>query len=223
MDWQEGLSPAARERLARVGGLSDAEKAAAADAAGLDETLRLFFRDDITGEELLARLKDYETARKWELLKSARDRLQSSFKASDLRIRFTELADGTISVVPGEPEPSEPKPTAAGTVIELTDTTFDAAVRDHPLLVVDCWAVWCGPCRMVAPVIEELARDYAGRVTFGKLDVDKNRATATRFAIQSIPTMLIFKNGHLVDQKLGAMPKAMLEPAIKKHLDGGTA
>jgi len=74
---------------------------------------------------------------------------------------------------------------------------------------------------MVAPVIEELAKDYEGRITFAKLDVDKNRATSARFHIQSIPTILIFKNGKLVDQKLGAMPKAMLEPIVAKHLDGG--
>ena len=221
MDWKNELSPAARERLARVGALSDAEKAAVADEAELDGTLRLFFKDEIAGEDLLARLRAYETSGKWALLRTARDRLQSSFKAANIRIRFTEQEDGSVTVSAGDPETSAPPSEQEGSMLELTDATFDAAVNDNPLLVVDCWAAWCGPCRMVAPVIEELASDYAGRITFAKLDVDKNRATSARFHIQSIPTILIFKNGKLVDQKLGAMPKAMLEPIVAKHLDGG--
>jgi thioredoxin 1 len=227
MAWEEDLSPAARERLRRVGGLSDAEREAAADEAALDEALRLFYKDDMTEDDLLATLKQYESRGKWSILKSARTNLQSSFKAATLGIHFDEAADGSVKVEKGEPPAPEAPPSvnaADGAVLELTDATFDAAVREHPLLVVDCWAVWCGPCRMVAPVIEELARDYAGRITFAKLDVDRNRATAARFNVQSIPTMLIFKNGQLVDQKMGAMPKAMLEPIVAKHLDaGGTA
>jgi thioredoxin 1 len=124
-----------------------------------------------------------------------------------------------MTVAKGEARETPEVPTGKGEVLELTDASFDAAVSERALLVVDCWAVWCGPCRMVAPVIEELARDYAGRATFGKLDVDRNPATARRFQIQSIPTILVFKNGRLVDQKLGAMPRAMLEPAIVKHLE----
>ena len=223
MDWKDELSPAARERLARVGALTDEEKATVAAAAQLDENLRVFFRGEMTDEELLARLKAYEDEGRWGLLATARDRLQSSFKAADLRIQFTERPDGSLSVAPGDPKPAAPQAQAEGAVLELTDATFDAAVKEHALLVVDCWAVWCGPCRMVAPVIEELARDYAGRVTFAKLDVDRNRAIAMRFNVQSIPTMLIFKNGRLVDQKLGAMPKAMLQPVIEKLLDKGAS
>lgn len=222
MDWQEGLSPAARQRLERLGSLSESEKAIAADEADLDELLRLYFKNEIDGDALFDRLKEYETRGKWGILRAARERLQSSFKAAELRIAFQEKPDGSITVEPREPE-TAPAQANEGTVLEVTDSTFDATVRDHALLVVDCWAAWCGPCRMVAPVIEELARDYAGRITFAKLDVDKNRATATRFAIQSIPTILVFKNGRLVDQKLGAMPRAMLEPALTRHLDGGGA
>ncbi|MCK9358046.1 MAG: thioredoxin [Dehalococcoidia bacterium] len=96
-------------------------------------------------------------------------------------------------------------------------------MKANAVLVVDCWATWCGPCRMVAPVIAELARDYAGRVTFAKLDVDRNHAIASRYRVQSIPTILVFKGGRLVDQKLGAMPRAMLEPAIARHLDAPAA
>lgn len=223
MDWTNELSSAARERLARVRPLSDEEKAAAADAAALDEILRLFFKDEIKSDDLLAQLKIYEAAHKWDILRTARERLHASFKAAELRIGFAEKPDGSMTVT------AEDLPVAAKSseleveVIELTDATFDAAVRDNPQLVVDCWAVWCGPCRMVAPVIEELAKDYEGRIAFGKLDVDKNPATASRFHVQSIPTILMFKNGKLVDQKMGAMPKAMLEPIVTKHMDlGGT-
>lgn len=223
MDWQDGLSPAAKQRLARLGALTDTEKAAAADEAALEETLRQFFKNDIGGDELLSRLKAYEAAGKWGVLHTARERLQSSFKAADLGIEFTDGPHGSVTVSAGAPKPAPESLKDEVAVLVLTDATFDAAVRDHPLLVVDCWAVWCGPCRMVAPVVEELARDYAGRITFAKLDVDQNRATATRFAIQSIPTMLIFKNGRLVDQKLGAMPRALLEPAVTRHLDGAPA
>ncbi len=218
MDWSKELSPAARERLARVGAPSEDEKAAAAEAAELDELLRLYYKNDLTDEELLERLKVYESQGRWDILRTARASLQASFKASELRIQFVERPGGSLSLESGEPAAAEPAPEITASVLELTDATFDAAVREHPLLVVDCWAVWCGPCRMVAPVIEELARDYAGRVAFAKLDVDHNRATAARFNIQSIPTLLFFKDGRLVDQKLGAMPKTMLEPIIAKHL-----
>jgi thioredoxin 1 len=102
--------------------------------------------------------------------------------------------------------------------IELTDATFKEAVQSSPLVVVDCWAPWCGPCRMVAPVIEEMAKDYAGRILFGKLNVDENRKVATQYQIMSIPTLLVFKDSNLVDRLVGAMPKEMLEPKITRHL-----
>ena len=223
MNWQEGLSPAARQRLERLGSLSESERAAAADEADLDDVLRLYFKSEIDDGALFDRLKEYEIRGNWGILRTARDRLQSSFKAAELRIAFQEMPDGSMTIEARAPEMTPAVQTNEGAVLEVTDSTFDTAVRDHALLVVDCWAVWCGPCRMVAPVIEELARDYAGRITFAKLDVDKNRATATRFAIQSIPTILVFKNGRLVDQKLGAMPRAMLEPALARHLSGGGA
>jgi thioredoxin 1 len=218
MDWKDGLSPAALERLTRVGALSAEEKAAVAEQAELDDTLRMYFSDEISDGDLLARLKGYEASARWSMLRAARDRLNASFKSANLPIAFTEGTDGSVVISSVEVKTPSPLATPQSTVVELTDDTFDGAVHDHALLVVDCWAAWCGPCRAVAPVIEELARDYAGRITFAKLDVDKNRATAARFNIQSIPTILIFKKGRLVDQKLGAMPKAMLEPAVKKHL-----
>ena len=102
--------------------------------------------------------------------------------------------------------------------IVVTDATFKKTIENHPLVVVDCWAPWCGPCNMVAPIIEELARDYTGKVLFGKLNVDENPATAMQYHIMSIPTLLVFSNGKLVDRIIGAMPKQILEPKITRHL-----
>ena len=100
-----------------------------------------------------------------------------------------------------------------GKALEFTDANFqqDVLQSDKPVLV-DCWAVWCGPCRMVAPIVEELAGEYEGRAKVGKLDVDGNNATAARYGIRSIPTLLFFKGGKLADQIIGAVPrKAIVE------------
>jgi thioredoxin 1 len=105
----------------------------------------------------------------------------------------------------------------AGPVI-LTDRNFDQAIQKYPMLVVDCWAEWCAPCRMVAPVIEALARDYQGQIVFGKLDVDQSREVAGRHQIMSIPTLLIFKGGRLVGTKIGALPRPALEEALLKYV-----
>jgi len=102
--------------------------------------------------------------------------------------------------------------------VEVTDVTFKEVTRQHPLVVVDCWAPWCPPCRMVAPVLEEMAQDYAGKVLFGKLNVDENEEVAAEYQIVSIPTLLIFKNGKLIDRIVGAMPREMLEPKITRYL-----
>ena len=102
--------------------------------------------------------------------------------------------------------------------IEVTDSTFKETIENHPLVVVDCWAPWCGPCHMVAPIIEELARDYAGKILFGKLDVDENPATAMQYQIMSIPTLLVFNHGKLVDRMIGALSRQILEPKITRHL-----
>ena len=102
--------------------------------------------------------------------------------------------------------------------IEVTDATFEEMIQNHSLVVVDCWAPWCGPCYMVAPVIEELARDYAGKILFGKLNVDENREVSMQYQIMGIPTLLVFKNGKLVERIVGAMPRQMLEPKIARYL-----
>lgn len=118
---------------------------------------------------------------------------------------------------------NENKPECQGAVLNkpiiVSDATFAECVHKHPLVVIDCWASWCGPCQMVAPVIEELARNYAGKIVFGKLNVDENQRTAMKYGIMSIPTLLIFKSGKLVDQVIGAMPRQILEPQITKYLN----
>jgi thioredoxin 1 len=107
---------------------------------------------------------------------------------------------------------------ASNEPVDLTDATFAEAVQNHPLVVVDCWAPWCHPCLYVSPIVEEMARDYAGKIFFGKLNVDENREVSTQYGIMSIPTLLVFKNGRLVDQIIGAMPREKLEPKITHHL-----
>lgn len=102
--------------------------------------------------------------------------------------------------------------------IDVSDATFNEMIQNNSLVVVDCWAPWCGPCHMVAPVIKELALDYAGKILFGKLNVDENREVARQYQIMGIPTLLVFKDGKLVDRILGAMPRQVLEPKIARYL-----
>jgi thioredoxin 1 len=102
--------------------------------------------------------------------------------------------------------------------VSITDSTFFETVKSHPLVVVDCWAQWCGPCRMVSPILEELAKEYAGKIVFAKLNVDENPKIATDFAIMAIPTIFIFKNGEPVDVIQGAMPKPHFEAKLKRWL-----
>jgi len=102
--------------------------------------------------------------------------------------------------------------------ITLDDANFEETVKKHPLMLIDCWAAWCGPCRIIAPVVEELARDYAGRVTVGKLNVDENPEISMSFGIVSIPTLLIMKGGKEVDRIIGAVPKQFIEEKLQKYL-----
>ena len=100
--------------------------------------------------------------------------------------------------------------------IEVTDSTFSNIVSDNPLVVVDCWAPWCGPCRMIAPVIDELSTQYED-VKFGKLNTDENLEISRKFQIMAIPTLLFFKNGELVERVTGVVPKGHIEDLVKKH------
>ena len=102
--------------------------------------------------------------------------------------------------------------------IILSDATFSSEISKYPLMVVDFWAAWCGPCRMVAPIVEQLAKEYSGRVAFGKMNVDENPLTSGEFQIQSIPTLLIFRDGQPVDGVIGAAPKYQIESKLKTHL-----
>lgn len=98
--------------------------------------------------------------------------------------------------------------------IVVSDRNFDQTVKNYPLIVVDCWAAWCAPCRAIAPVVEELAKEYSGKVVFGKLNVDDNPETAEKFGIRAIPTLLVMKNGDEVDRIVGVLPKNQLEARI---------
>jgi thioredoxin 1 len=104
--------------------------------------------------------------------------------------------------------------------LTVTDANFEATVKANPLLVVDFWAPWCGPCRMVGPVIEQLAAEYAGKVTFGKMNVDENQLVPSSFSVMSIPTIVVFRNGVAVERIVGAYPKAQIEAAFKRYIEG---
>ena len=101
----------------------------------------------------------------------------------------------------------------------VTDATFQAEVEQHPgLVLVDFWAEWCGPCRVIAPILEQIAGEYAGKVRITKLDVDANQQTPIRFNVRSIPSLLFFKGGKHVDTVVGSVPKAHLVGKITQHL-----
>ena len=104
-------------------------------------------------------------------------------------------------------------------VVTLTDDNFSEVTGQSGLSMVDFWATWCAPCRMVAPFVEQLASEYQGQVTVGKLDVDHNQRTATQYNVRSIPTILFFRDGKVVDQVVGAVPKPALENKIRQHLN----
>jgi len=104
-----------------------------------------------------------------------------------------------------------------GGVLEMDDASIDAAIQSYPSLVVDCWAAWCGPCRAMAPVIEQLAKKHKGKIVFGKINVDRNPGTAARFQVMSIPAFLVFRRGEHVDTIIGAMPAERLEQRLAKY------
>jgi len=108
---------------------------------------------------------------------------------------------------------------AGSNTLTFTDSNFDAEVINSEVpVLVDFWAEWCGPCRMMGPTIDTVADSFAGKVKVGKVDVDSNIGTAGRFRIQGIPTLLLFKGGQIVDQKVGAIPKSELESMLSAHV-----
>ena len=106
-----------------------------------------------------------------------------------------------------------------GAEVTVTHENFKTEVLESDIPVLaDFWAEWCVPCKMIAPIFEKLAQEYEGKIRFGKLNIDENRKVATQYQVMSIPTLLVFKNGKLIDRIVGAMPRQMLEPKITRHL-----
>ena len=103
-------------------------------------------------------------------------------------------------------------------IVELSDVDFFSSIKSRSLMVTDFWATWCPPCKMMAPIVEELSEKYSGRVIFAKMDVDKNPITSQQFGIMSIPTFLLTNKGKVLDVLVGAMPKDEFEKEITKHL-----
>ena len=103
-------------------------------------------------------------------------------------------------------------------ILHVDDASFDSTVKSSARLIVDFWAPWCGPCRMLAPTFEALAKDYKGKIVFAKLDTDESPKTAMALSIHSIPTLVLFKDGKQVERLTGAHPRANIEAALKKHL-----
>jgi thioredoxin 1 len=105
-----------------------------------------------------------------------------------------------------------------GKTIELNDANFDQMIDSDKPVLVDFWAEWCGPCKMIGPVVEELAGDYEGRAVVAKLNVDENPQTTAKFGVRSIPTLLVFKNGEIVDKQIGAVPKSVLAQKLEAQV-----
>ena len=105
-----------------------------------------------------------------------------------------------------------------GKTIELTDANFDSIINSDKPVLVDFWAEWCGQCKMIGPVVEELAGDYEGRAVVAKLNVDENPNVTARFGVRSIPTLLVFKKGQIVDKQIGAVPKSVLSSKLEAQV-----
>ncbi len=102
--------------------------------------------------------------------------------------------------------------------VEITDNNFEEVIKTDQPVLVDFWAEWCGPCKMIAPVVEELASEYNGKAIIGKVDVDSNPEISAKFGIRSIPTLLVFKNGEVVEKQVGAVPKNVLSQKIDAQI-----
>lgn len=105
-----------------------------------------------------------------------------------------------------------------GKTLELNDSNFDEVISGDKPVLVDFWAEWCGPCKMIGPVVEELAGEYEGKAIVAKLNVDENPLVTARFGVRSIPTLLVFKNGQVVDKQVGAVPKSVLSQKLQAQV-----
>ena len=105
-----------------------------------------------------------------------------------------------------------------GKAIELNDSNFDQIVNSDKPVLVDFWAEWCGPCKMIGPVVEELANEYEGKAVVAKINVDENPQTTAKFGVRSIPTLLVFKKGQVVDKQIGAVPKSVLASKLQAQV-----
>ncbi len=103
--------------------------------------------------------------------------------------------------------------------VEITDANFEEIIASDKPVLVDFWAEWCGPCKMIGPVVEELASEYEGKAVIGKVDVDSNPAVSAKFGIRSIPTLLVFKGGEVVDKQIGAVPKNVLSQKLDAQVE----
>ena len=105
-----------------------------------------------------------------------------------------------------------------GKTLEITDKNFNDIISKNKTVLVDFWAEWCGPCRIISPVIEELANEYEGKAIIGKLDVDSNQESSVKYEVRSIPTIITFKDGKIVDRQVGAVPKETLKNVVDSQL-----
>jgi thioredoxin 1 len=146
-------------------------------------------------------------------------KLQGAFSPEEVRAWLTYLTGGGARpAVQSRPAPTSGTQQTNGSPLVLTDATFQQVVAGRGPVLVDFWAPWCGPCRMVAPAVEQLARDFQGRAVVGKLNIDENPQSAQRFNVMSIPTLLIFQNGQVVDQIVGAQPAQVLRQRLERFV-----
>lgn len=150
----------------------------------------------------------------WKPLKS----LETDFKEQFISEKDEELKHIREKKLRETMKLKEKKQEMTAEPVRATDSNFEEIVNKHSPALIDCWAPWCGPCLTLAPTIEELAEEYAGKVLIGRLNVDENPRTAERFQIFSIPTMLVMKDGREVDRIVGLVPKKYIEVILRKHL-----
>lgn len=148
----------------------------------------------------------------------AGEQLQPALEALAAGAVLPKLPQGQHTPLPGTPMQPSAAPAASTAPLNLTDSTFEAIINGAKPVLVDFWAAWCGPCRMIAPSVEALAKEFAGRAVIAKLNIDQNQRTAQRYNVMSIPTLLVFKGGKVVEQIVGVQPLPALRQALARHV-----